>query len=340
MNRVILRVAPVVVAATTGLFTLSGTALAGTTTLLSGRAAAQPYVNAATSSALEDVVINPASTFAYFTVPSENEVAVLNLTTGRFGTSIPVGSDPQGIDITPNGKTLYVADSGGQTISRVTLATRKVKTIITPSSFLDDTPYSIAVMNNGNALYTTTFDGSGYGGHAYELNLTTDASKLVTAMGINGQVTEVTPVSRSANRAVVGAVIGDDSGGTYDIYTAATGAVVSGTLNEFVTASALNGKGSKMIVEGQVGTSVIDASNGAELGTINASCVSSALNASGLTGYCLTATSIVELNISRFLTGKSISLPSGVTGTGETAISPNGKILVAVTSAGAAIVSI
>ncbi|MGA8462071.1 MAG: hypothetical protein WB800_42245 [Streptosporangiaceae bacterium] len=59
---------------------------------------------------------------------------------------IPVGSDPQGIDITPNGKTLYVADSGGQTISKVTIATGKVKTITTPAGGLNDTPYSIVVL--------------------------------------------------------------------------------------------------------------------------------------------------------------------------------------------------
>jgi DNA-binding beta-propeller fold protein YncE len=56
---------------------------------------------------------------------------VLPVTHDLSGTPIPVGSDPQGIDITPNGKTLYVADSGGQTISKVTIATGKVKTIAT-----------------------------------------------------------------------------------------------------------------------------------------------------------------------------------------------------------------
>jgi YVTN family beta-propeller protein len=292
---------------------------------------------AASSLSFSNVVINPASTRAYFTVPADNEVAILNLTTGTFLKPIAVGSDPQGIDITPDGKTLYVADSGGQTISAVTVATRKVTTITTPAGILNDTPYSIAVLNNGTALYTTTFAGSGFGGEAYTLDLATGASTAVTDVGINGQVTEVTSVSRSANHAVAGVVLGDDSGGPFDIYTAATGDAVSGSLNEFISSGALNAKGTTMLVDG---TSVIDASSGAVLGTISDSCISAVLNASGKTGYCLTSSSIVVLNTTTFLTGKTIALPSGVTGTGELAISPNGKLLVAETSAGATIVSI
>jgi hypothetical protein len=48
----------------------------------------------------------------------------------------------------------------------------------------------------------------------------------------------------------------------------------------------------------------------------------------------------VELDISRFLSGPEIPLPTGVTGTGELALSPNGKVLVGVTSGGAVIVDL
>ena len=284
-----------------------------------------------------DVVINPASTFAYFTVPTENEVAVLNLKTHRFGKPIPVGSEPEGIDIGPAGQTLYVADSGGQTISQVGIATGKVKTITTPAGTSDDTPYSIVVLNNDTALYTTTFDGSGFGGNAYELNLSTDASTAVTSIGIGGLVTEVTQMSRSGNYGVAGAVLGDDSGGPFDIYTAATGNVVSGSLNNFVAYGTFNKAGTTFLVDGSY---VIDAASGAQLGTINDDCVGAALTASGAAGYCLESGALVDLNVSRFLTGASTALPSGVTGTGELAISPNGDLLVGITSAGALIDSI
>ena len=325
--RATLRVTIALVAAVTGLVATAGGALADTT---------QPQVTRTVSSlAFQSVVIDPVSRFAYFTVPSLNEVAVLDLKTGNYAKSIPVGSDPHGIDITPDGSRLFVADSGGQTISQVTTATRKVKTIITPPGFLNDTPYSIAVMNNGNALYSTTFAGSGFGANVYKLNLTTDTSTLVPNIGFGGSVTEATALSRSANHAIVGAVLGDDSLGPFDVYAAATGQVVSGSLSTFISSSALNATGTTMLVDGSF---VINANTGSLLGTIFDSCVSAVLNASGETGYCLEAHSIVKLNITRFLTGESVALPSGVTGTGELAISPNGKLLVAETNTGATIV--
>lgn len=335
-----LRVTPVLVAATTGLLTVSGSALAATTSSLSAKPQALPNIrHAAADVSYKDAVINPASTVAYLTVAAKNEVAVLNLTNDTFGTPIPVGSDPQGIDITPDGSTLYVADSGGRTISKVTIATRKVQTIVTPKTFLDDTPYSIAVLGNGNALYTTTFSGSGYGADVYKLSLSTHTSSVVKAMGTRGEVTEVTPLSRSANREVVGAVLGDDSGGPFNIYKAATGKVASGTLNEFITSGALNSTGTRMLVTGQAGTKVINGS-GTDLGTIKKECKSVVLTASGSIGYCLTATRLFRLNVTRFLVGASVALPSGIKGVGGLTMSPNGKILLMDTSAGAATESI
>jgi hypothetical protein len=334
-RRTIFRGTLVLAAAAGGLFAATGGALAATTPR--SPAGTIRMAPDASGPAIGDVVINPASTFAYLTIPTENEVLPLDLATDEYGSAIPVGSDPQGVDITPNGKTLYVADSGGQAISKVTIATGKVTTITTPAGILNDTPYSIAVMNNGNALYSTTFAGSGFGANVYDLNLTTDTSTLVSSMGINGEVTEVTQLSRSGNHAVVGAALGDDSGGPFDVYTAATGDVVSGSLNAFISSAALNQKGTKMLVDGSY---VIDPATGSLLGTISDDCVSAVLNSSGSTGYCLEANSIVELDVSTFLTGTSIALPSGVTGTGDIAISPNGKILVAVTSAGVAVGSI
>jgi hypothetical protein len=115
------------------------------------------------------------------------------------------------------------------------------------------------------------------------------------------------------------------------------GAVVSGSLNAFISSAALNQKGTTMLVDGSY---VIDPTTGSLLGTINDDCVSAVLSRSGSAGYCLETNSIVELDVNTFLTGTSIALPSGVTGTGDIAISPDGKILVAVTSAGAAVASI
>jgi hypothetical protein len=328
--RTMLRSTLVLATAAIGLLAATGGALAATTPPSS-------VTVAESSLPFENVVINPASTYAYFTVPSENEVAVLNLSTDEYGTPIPVGSDPQGIDITPNGKTLYVADSGGQTISKVTIATGKVKTITTPAGGLSDTPYSIVVLNNGSALYSTTFAGSGFGANVYDLNLSTGASTEVTSFGLNGEVTELTQMSRSWNHKIAGAVLGDDSLGPFDIYTAATGDVVSGQLNNFISYGSLNKKGTTYLIDGSY---VIDAATGSLLGTISDDCAGAVLNASGAGGYCLGSNAIVALNVSRFETGTSTAFPAGTTGTGQLAISPNGDLLVGITNDGAVIATI
>lgn len=283
------------------------------------------------------VVINPSATTAFLTVPAKNEVAVLDLRTGTYGTPIPVGSDPQGIDITPDGTTLYVCDSGGQTISKVVIATRKVTTIFTPPGSLNDKPLSIAVMNNGHALYTTTFSGSGYGANAYDLNLSTHTSTVVNNIGLGSEVTEFTPLSRSSNHSTVGAVLGGDSGGRFDIYTAATRNVVPGSLNAYLSSSSLDGHGSTMLVDGRY---VIDAATGSVLGSITDTCGSSALTADGSTGYCLEQQAIVRLNISRFLVSKTIQLPQPAAGGAQLALSDNGHVLVAETGGGATIVEL
>ncbi len=154
-----------------------------------GASASTPSVMIATSSnAFGGVVISPDSQTAYLTVPSQNQVAVLNLKTGTFGIPINVGSQPEGIDITPDGTTLYVCDSGGQAISVVDIATASVtKTITFPGGFSSEKAWQIAIGNNKTAIFTTTFAGSGFGAHAYQLDLTTNTViGVAPGIGTNG----------------------------------------------------------------------------------------------------------------------------------------------------------
>jgi DNA-binding beta-propeller fold protein YncE len=114
MLRTITRGVAVATAAAASLLVVTGGTWASTS---------RPDVHqAASAGVFQGMALKPAGTFAYFTVPTKNQVAVLNLKTGKYGKPIPVGSDPTGIDITPDGTTLYVCDTGGQTISKVVLA--------------------------------------------------------------------------------------------------------------------------------------------------------------------------------------------------------------------------
>lgn len=88
----------------------------------------------------------------------------------------------------------------------------------------------------------------------------------------------MTQMSRSWNHKIAGAVLGDDSLGPFDIYTAATGDVVSGQLNNFSSYGSLNKKGTTYLIDGSY---VIDAATGSLLGTISDDRAGAVLNASG-----------------------------------------------------------
>ena len=299
---------------------------------------ADPYL-AAHSGSLQDVVIDPNSRTAYITNSALNEVEVLNLRTGSYGKPISVGSQPAGIDITPDGTTLYVCDSGAQTISVVDLATHKVsRNIITPSGFDTERALSIAIANNGHAVFTTTFFGSGFGAHVYDLNMSNDTITVLNAGGFGGAVTEDTPVTRSSDHSTIAGLLGDDSGGPFFIYHAATGKVTNGSLNaSSVQWGALSGNGSELLVDG--GTFDVNTATGTLAGTISGFGTGIAVNSPGSTGYRLQLGTVGVLDVTRFLVTSLIPVPDATTGN-VMVISPDNHTLVALTASGATIVKV
>ena len=94
-----------------------------------------------------------------------------------------------------------------------------------------------------------------------------------------------------------------------------------------------------MLVSGDSATYVIDPQSAALLGTIACARGNSVLNASGSTGYCVQAQSVVILQVSTFMTGGTISLPQPTTVGALPALSPNGHYLVIESNGGATIVT-
>lgn len=311
---------------------VTGAVLTGATA--TGTIHPDPYL-AAVSGQLGDVVIGPRSHYAYITNTSENEVDVLNLTTGAYGKPIFVGSNPVGLDITPDGKYLYVCDSGGQTISVVDLAEGKtVKTILAPSGAV--TAYWIGIASNGEAVYTDTFQGSGFGANVYLLNLQTDHFKKLTGGGVDGLITPDTTVFRTSDYSTVVGLLGEDSGGDFFTYHAKTGTVTSGAINNFVQWGAVNASGTELIAD--PGTYVADLATGTLLGTINSSGEGVVFAPSGRIAYSVGNGVINIMNVSRFLQTGTIPAPDATGGPGILVISPNGHTLVALTASGATII--
>ena len=73
-------------------------------------------------------VQSPTQPVIYGTVPSLNSVVVINDSTLQVTNTIPIGSNPAGIAISPDGSTVYVADSGSSFIARLNTSTLTTET--------------------------------------------------------------------------------------------------------------------------------------------------------------------------------------------------------------------
>ena len=196
------------------------------------------------SGTLEEVLIDPTCQHVYITNNSLNRVEVVSLQTGRLSAPINVGSSPVGLDITPDGSKLYVATSGANFVSVVNTATgMETGTIpVPPSPFINDTPWSIAIANNGLAFLSTTFAGSGFGARMLQLNLATNAVTPRTDFYSNGSTTEATMLRASPDKSSIGIVAGDISSGPVFTYSAASNHFsAEKDLNAFVSRVSTNG---------------------------------------------------------------------------------------------------
>lgn len=234
-----------------------------------------------------EVKIDPASTYAYISNTAHNRVEVLRLADGAFEEPILVGSQPMGLDLTPDGRLLYVANRGSSFVSVVDVNTRtELRRFPIPSGFMADTPYSIAVLANGKALLTTTFYGTGFGSNMLEIDLATDAVKLRPDFYYQGRTTEYTSVRASGDRKSAVVVAGDISSGPVFRYEAATDAFTKEVDKATFTSSvATNLDGSVTLVN--FGALVLDKSLKL-LGTVpGCGTLGVAVNAAGTVGYGL-----------------------------------------------------
>jgi YVTN family beta-propeller protein len=67
--------------------------------------------------------------------------------------TVDVGREPEGVAVSPDGRTLYVADQGAKVVSVVDTATRKVRSLK-----LRNTPRFLAVSRDGKLVYASTYE--------------------------------------------------------------------------------------------------------------------------------------------------------------------------------------
>jgi YVTN family beta-propeller protein len=306
------------------------------------------------SGTLRELVVDPQCQHVFITNTTTNRVEVIPLLTGHLGAPIDVGSIPAGIDVTPDGSTLYVATSGANFVSVVNVAQNiQSGTIpIPPQAFTDDTPFSIAVANNGLAFLSTTFAGSGFGGRLLQINLATGAVTQRKDFYDNGTTTEITVLRPSADKSTIGIVAGDISSGPVFAYSVATNKFTpEKDTDDFVSRVATNG-GVVLAndFEFQLGATLLQI--GILPATAEGQLLDVAVDPSGKVGYRSSApiggsgTNTVDvLDLQHVLVTGSLplgdtigsSLPMGL-GAGHMAISSDGSLVAVITDHGVSLV--
>src|SRR5574339_414917 len=71
-----------------------------------------------------------AAPFAYITNEMDNTVSVIDTAAGKVIASVPVGTRPDGVAITPDGKFVYTANFEADTVSVIDTSDNKVKATV------------------------------------------------------------------------------------------------------------------------------------------------------------------------------------------------------------------
>ena len=187
----------------------------------------------------------------YVSNPARNQVEVLAVGPGALEAPIPVGSQPEGLDFSPDRKTLFVANAGGSDISVVDLSLRReVRRISIPTDRRNDRPTSIAVAADGTALVVMRGAGFGYDGRLLKVNLATGAVTLL------GYTHVPASVEASGDRSRIAFIDGSHGVALYNVATGVMGAEVipsgytatAGSIPWIPFAAAVDATGSRLLV--------------------------------------------------------------------------------------------
>ena len=105
---------------------------------------------------------SPAPSYAYITNFNSNTVSVINTANNNFTATVPVGTNPLGVAVSPDGTRVYVTnanygDSG--TVSVIDTATNKVTATVNIG--YKYSPSGVAVTPDGKKVYVANRDING-----------------------------------------------------------------------------------------------------------------------------------------------------------------------------------
>lgn len=230
----------------------------------------------------KDHVFDPVNRILYITTATT--VQRWDAATGTMLAPWTLGGELGGIDVTPDGATILVADRTFNTttdrglIHRIDAASGAVTTLDFAldggePSFTETGSWDVVAMNNGKAFFTTDFVGSAWVPF-HQLDLTTNVitSRSDTlSSGFGGEVRERTGVFRNGNHSMMLGLEGDISSGPFFSYSALTDTFLGeGTTSDFLSdaAGAVSRNGNWVAVETSSGLRIYESAIGAVVQTL------------------------------------------------------------------------
>ncbi len=296
-----------------------------------------------------DHVFDPTTGIDYATTSAGN-VERFDTRTGKLLTPFKVGVSPGGLDITPDGQFLYVAEQQPGTtqsfVRKVNVQTGAVTNLGFDRVGAESGSFDITILNNGKALFSTQ-QGGGVRVSLREISLATDTILIRTDLVGAGTVAPFTRLNRNADRSAAVLTEPDAAGNVFFYKSASNTFTARLTLNTglFLAPAAISRDGNRAAVAMTGGVRIINTNTA--IPTIVRTVAPTQLGglvfdpyrdvlyvgndaSDSLVPFAYSATDV-------FTAQPSISIGENVTGSAryfQLQISPNGKLLTLGTATG------
>jgi len=132
--------------------------------------------NTGASPVIATITVTPASAgYAYIANQGSNTVSVINTADNTLVATIPAGSNPYGVAVSPDDSRVYVTDLGDNTLSVIKTSTNTVVANVP----IGQGPFGLAVSPDGSKVYVTNLSDN----NVAVINTSTNA---VSMMPVNG----------------------------------------------------------------------------------------------------------------------------------------------------------
>jgi len=118
-----------------------------------------------------DLAVDPVRRQVYVSIPSLNEIDVVSLDSFTVTRRVVVGSGPRGLDLSADGRTLYVALNGAGSIVALGLDTLQPREIVVATQLGDSRAWDVVEASPGRVIVSANPSSSGF---AYLVEVRTD----------------------------------------------------------------------------------------------------------------------------------------------------------------------